>query len=64
MKPKREKKKTAAVADIIWRLDWHALQLDSTVNYVTGSKKPAISSAEQLIDSPYNTINISCLWVD
>lgn len=45
------------VADIIWRrLDLGMpLQLDSTVNYVTGNKKSAISLAEQTIESPYNT---------
>lgn len=45
------------VADIIWRrlaADM-PLQLDSTVNYITGGKKPAISLKEQEIDSPYNT---------
>ncbi|MBI5023133.1 MAG: endolytic transglycosylase MltG [Candidatus Magasanikbacteria bacterium] len=53
----REEKDRRMIADIIWRrLDLGMpLQLDSTVNYVTGGKKPAISSAEQLIDSPYNT---------
>ncbi len=45
------------VADIIWRrlANNMPLQLDSTVNYVTGEKKPAISLKEQDIDSPYNT---------
>jgi len=44
-------------ADIIWRrLDiGMPLQLDSTVNYVTGNKKPAISLAEQTIESLFNT---------
>lgn len=53
----REEKDRRLVADIIWRrLDLGMpLQLDSTVNYVTGNKKPAISSAEQTIESPYNT---------
>ena len=53
----REEKDRLLVADIIWRrlAIGMPLQLDSTVNYVTGGKKPAISSAEQLIDSPYNT---------
>lgn len=53
----REEKDRQLVADIIWRrLDLGMpLQLDSTVNYVTGGKKPAISSAEQTIESPYNT---------
>ncbi len=45
------------VSDILWRrLDiGMALQLDSTVNYVTGAKKPAISLEEQKTESPYNT---------
>ncbi len=32
-----------------------ALQADSTVNYVTGKKTPAISLSDREIDSPYNT---------
>ncbi len=32
-----------------------ALQMDSTVNYVTGKKTPGISLADTEIDSPYNT---------
>jgi UPF0755 protein len=53
----REEKDRRLAADIIWRrLDiGMPLQLDSTVNYVTGNKKPAISAAEQTIESPYNT---------
>lgn len=45
------------VSDILWRrLDiGMALQLDSTVNYVTGAKKPAISLEEQETKSLYNT---------
>jgi len=45
------------VADIIWRrlAVGMPLQLDSTVNYVTGGKNPAISLKDQTIDSPYNT---------
>ncbi len=53
----REEKDRRLASDIIWRrLDLGMpLQLDSTVNYLTGNKKPAISSAEQTIESPYNT---------
>lgn len=45
------------VADIFWRrlAVGMALQADSTVNYVTGKKDPAISIADRAIDSPYNT---------
>lgn len=45
------------ISDIIWRrLDVGLpLQLDSTVNYITGNKKPAISLAEQTIESLFNT---------
>ncbi len=32
-----------------------ALQMDSTVNYLTGKKTPGISLADREIDSPYNT---------
>jgi len=47
----------ALVADIIYRrlASGMPLQLDSTVNYVTGEKNPAISLTQQKIDSPYNT---------
>ncbi len=53
----REEEDRRLISDIVWRrlAIGMSLQLDSTVNYVTGGKKPAISSAEQLIDSPYNT---------
>lgn len=53
----------ALVADIIYRRlsAGMPLQLDSTVNYVTGEKKPAISLAEQKIDSPYNTYKYKSL---
>ncbi len=45
------------VADIIERrLELGmALQMDSTVNYVTGKKTPGISLDDREIDSPYNT---------
>ncbi|MEK7090370.1 MAG: endolytic transglycosylase MltG, partial [Patescibacteria group bacterium] len=53
----REEEDRRLISDIVWRrlAIGMSLQLDSTVNYVTGGKKPAISSAEQLVDSPYNT---------
>lgn len=31
------------------------LQVDSTLNYLTGAKSPALSLEELAIDSPYNT---------
>ena len=45
------------VADIFWRrlANKMPLQADSTVNYATGKKSPAVSSADLAIDSPYNT---------
>lgn len=45
------------VSDVLWRrLDiGMALQLDSTVNYVTGAKKPAVSLEDQKVESLYNT---------
>lgn len=48
------------VADIFWRrLDiGMALQADSTVNYVTGKKTPAISAEDRALDSPYNTYRV------
>lgn len=47
----------ALVAGVFYnRLDsGQALQSDATVNYVTGKKTPGISSADQQINSPYNT---------
>ncbi len=44
-------------ADVLWRrlAIGMGLQLDSTVNYITGRNKPAISLAEKEIDSLYNT---------
>jgi len=45
------------VADLFWRrfdADM-GLQADSTVNYVTGGKNPAISYDDTKLDSPYNT---------
>jgi len=45
------------VSGILWkRLDvGMPLQLDSTVNYVTGGSSPSVSINETQIDSPYNT---------
>lgn len=53
----REEQDRRLVSDILWRrlAIGMPLQVDSSVNYVTGEKKPAISSAEQKIDSLYNT---------
>lgn len=53
----REEKDRRLVADILWRRlsIGMPLQVDSSVNYITGEKKAAISSAEQKIDSLYNT---------
>lgn len=45
------------IAGILWkRLDiGMALQVDSTLNYATGGKNPALTNDELKIDSPYNT---------
>ena len=45
------------VADIIRKRlrDGMPLQMDSTVNYVTGGNSPAVTLKETAIDSPYNT---------
>ncbi|MBU1029480.1 endolytic transglycosylase MltG, partial [Patescibacteria group bacterium] len=45
------------VADLFWRrLDiGMRLQADSTVNYVTEGKRPALTQADTQLDSPYNT---------
>lgn len=47
----------AIISGILWkRLDaGMPLQVDSTLNYVTGHGSRALSSAELKIDSPYNT---------
>lgn len=47
----------AKVADIIKRrlAAGMALQLDSTVNYVTGKNSPSASAADLSVDSPWNT---------
>lgn len=53
----KEEKDRRLIADILWRrlAIGMPLQVDSSVNYATGNKKPAISLAEQTIESPYNT---------
>lgn len=53
----REDADRRLISDILWRRlsIGMALQLDSTVNYVTGESKPAVSAEEMLVDSPYNT---------
>lgn len=45
------------VADLFLRrlAEGMALQADSTVNYVTGKKTPALSAEDRDIDSPWNT---------
>jgi len=47
----------AIVSGIFWkRLDaGMALQADSTINYITGKKTPAVSQEDLKINSPYNT---------
>jgi len=51
------------VADILWRRlsIGMPLQVDASVNYITGGKSPAVSLAETKIDSPYNTYKYSGL---
>lgn len=53
----RGKEDRKIVAGILWKREsiGMALQVDSSVNYVTGGSKPAINSDEQKIDSLYNT---------
>lgn len=53
----REEKDRRLVADILWRrlAIGMPLQLDSTVNYFLGTKKPAVSLKDRETDSPYNT---------
>lgn len=45
------------ISDVLWRRleAGIALQVDSSVNYVTGKKTPSISFVDRDIDSPYNT---------
>ncbi len=45
------------VADIVWRrLRVNMpLQMDATVNYITGGKSPSVSLQDTTLDSPYNT---------
>jgi len=47
----------AVVADIFWRRlkKGMPLQADSTINYITGKKTPAVSLDDLLINSPYNS---------
>ncbi len=47
----------AIVSDILWkRLDRGIpLQIDATVNYITGGKNPSVTREETKINSPYNT---------
>lgn len=53
----RKPEEMSAVADIIYkRLTLGMpLQMDSTVNYITGNKTPSITLKDREIDSPYNT---------
>ncbi len=50
-------KDRALVADIFWRRleAGRGLEADSTINYVTGNKTPAVSLTDTKLDSPYNT---------
>lgn len=59
----KDEKDRRLIADILWRrlAIGMPLQVDSSVNYVTGNKKTAISLAEQTIDSLYNTYKYSGL---
>lgn len=45
------------VSDIFWRrvVAGRGLEADSTVNYITGGSKPAVSYEETRIDHPWNT---------
>ena len=47
----------AMVSDVFWKRveAGMGLQADSTVNYVTGGSKPAVSYDETQLDSPWNT---------
>jgi UPF0755 protein len=47
----------AVVSGIFWKRveSGHAIQADSTVNYVTGHSKPSVSYKETQIDNPWNT---------
>lgn len=53
----RKPEEMSAVADIIYKrlAIGMPLQMDSTVNYVTGNKTPSITLKDREIDSPYNT---------
>lgn len=47
----------AMVSDVFWKRveAGRGLEADSTVNYITGGSKPAVSYAETRIDHPWNT---------
>ncbi|MBU0545924.1 endolytic transglycosylase MltG [Patescibacteria group bacterium] len=53
----REESDRALVSDVLWRRNsvGMGLELDSTVNYLTGNSKPSISFTEKEINSLYNT---------
>lgn len=53
----REEKDRRLVADILWRrlAIGMPLQLDSTVNYILGTQKPAVTLKDREADSLYNT---------
>ncbi len=53
----RKPEEMSAVADIIYKrlALGMPLQMDSTVNYITGNKTPSITFKDREIDSPYNT---------
>lgn len=56
-KEARSDEDRAMIADIFWRRfkKGIGLQADSTVNYITGKKNPAINYEDAQIDSLYNT---------
>lgn len=53
----REDKDRRMVSDVLWRRNdvGMGLELDSTVNYITGNSKPSVSLEETDINSLYNT---------
>ncbi len=53
----RTTKDRRMVADLVWRrmeADW-PLQMDSTVNYITGKSDPSVRLDDLVVESPYNT---------
>lgn len=50
-------KDRAMVAGIFWRRleAGRGLEADSTINYITGKRTPAVSAEDLSLDSPYNT---------